>query len=178
MARPAFLVVLALSALIRACGGDQASVVEPGDGSVCSDGPGGRLDVVNEPDWRRYADYTPWTDREGCLLRIDVLAERRGPDHCGWADAKVLIAGDPFESRYTSDADSVEYVSDPNGVFGVAEFPEGFQVLDQLPGDAEDSGFRQGSRELWTSSSDLHAVYIKSPDGVERWPRGDTPECS
>lgn len=177
MTRCVFLVVLT-SVLILACGGTQPSGVESGPEMVCSDDPGGRLDVANEPDWRRYADYTPWTDREGCLLRIDVLAERSGPDHCGWAQAKVLIAGDPIGSRYTDEGDSVEYVSDPNGVFGVADFSEGFQLLDQLPDDAEDSGFRQGLRELWTSSSDLHAVYIKSPDGVERWPSGDTPGCA
>lgn len=178
MTRRTILVVLVLSALRLACAGERPSAAESGIEMVCSDDPGGQLDVANEPDWRRYANYTPWTDREGCLLRIDVLAERRGPDHCGWAEARVLIAGDPLGSRYTSDTDSVEYVRDPNGVFGVAEFSEGFQALDQLPDDAQDSGFRQSSRELWTSSSDLHAVYIKFPKGVERWPRGDTPGCS
>jgi hypothetical protein len=177
MTRRVFMVVPTLSALILACDGNQQSGLESGTEQDCSDGSGGRLDVANEPDGRRYAEYLQWTDRDGCLLRIDVLAERNGPDHCGWATARVLIAGDPIGTRYTSGADTVEYVSDPSGVFGVAQLSEGFQLLDQLPDDAQDSGFRQGSRELWTSSSDLHVVYIRTPDGVERWPSGVTPKC-
>jgi hypothetical protein len=59
----------------------------------CMANPGSPLDVAGEPDWRQYADYFPWTDVDGCLVRIDVLAERAGPDHCGWEDSRVLITG-------------------------------------------------------------------------------------
>jgi hypothetical protein len=75
------------------------------------------LAVGSEPDWRQFAQYLPWTDTEGCLVRIDVLAERPGPDHCDWQASRVMITGNPFGSRYTDSADDVEYVRDPEGVW-------------------------------------------------------------
>lgn len=147
------------------------------DPQECSAGEDSALHVEGEPDWRQYGDYTPWTDTNGCLVRIDVLAERTGPDHCGWEESRVIITGDPFETRYTDDSTWVEYVRDPNGVYEIPEFVEGFRVLDSLPDDSIDTGYRQGSRELWISSADPDAIFIRSEDAVERWPRGEVPGC-
>lgn len=176
--------------LVSACAGteteSQASPSsEPGpqsgsaldDPRECSAEKDSALDVEGEPDWRQYADYTPWTDVDGCLVRIDVLAERPGPDHCGWEDSRVIITGDPFETRYTDGSMSVEYVRDPNGVYEIPAFVDGFRVLDSLPDDAVDTGYRQGTRELWISSADPEAIFIRGEASVERWPRGDVPGC-
>ena len=135
------------------------------------------LAVGSEPDWRQFAQYLPWTDTEGCLVRIDVLAERPGPDHCDWQDSRVMITGNPFGSRYTDSADDVEYVRDPEGVYGNDEFMNGFVESDELPDDATDSGYRQAGRQLWFSASDPDALFIGSGETVERWPRGEVPGC-
>lgn len=144
----------------------------------CEADPNSPIDVASEPDWRQYADYLPWTDTEGCLVRIDVLAERPGPDHCDWQDSRVLIAGDPIGSPYTDSADDVEYVRDPNGVYGVDAFVNGFEDGVDLPEDAVDSGYRQAGRQLWFSAGDPDAAFIRSGDNVERWPRGEVPGCA
>ncbi len=151
-----------------------SSVNEPRE---CSAEEDSALHVEGEPDWRQYGEYTPWTDVNGCLVRIDVLAERTGPEHCGWEDSRVIITGDPFGVRYTDDSTSIEYVRDPNGVYDSPAFVEGFQILGSLPEAAVDTGYRQGGRELWISSEDTDAVFVRSQDSVERWPRGDVPGC-
>lgn len=76
----------------------------------CDAPEGTPLDVAHEPDWRPYGAYLPWTDRDGCLLRIDVLAERSGPEHCDWQGARTLIGGQPLGARYTAPADGIEFV--------------------------------------------------------------------
>jgi hypothetical protein len=135
------------------------------------------IDVAGEPDWRRFADYLPWTDRDGCLVRIDVLAERPGPEHCGWESTRVIVMGDPLGVLYSGTFDSIEFVRDPEGVYDVPAFVEGFRLVDGLPMDAVDTNYRQRERELWLAASDPAAVYIVSPGGAERWPQGEVPVC-
>src|SRR5207302_2730778 len=62
----------------------------------------------------------------GCLVRIDILAERPGPEHCGQGGASVLISGRPLGARYGTSADTLEFVRDPDGVFGRPDLSEGF----------------------------------------------------
>jgi hypothetical protein len=144
----------------------------------CSGDPGSPLDVAGEPDWRQYADYAPWTDANGCLIRIDVLAERAGPEHCGWEKTRVLISGDPLGTRYSNHDTSLNYVRDPGGRYGVQAFVDGFRTIEELPTDAIDSGFRRGNAELWLSPSDPDAVYIWDSGAGERWPKGEPPLCA
>lgn len=143
----------------------------------CIDEFGGPLDVAGEPNWRGFGDYRAWTDTDGCLIRIDVLAERTGPEHCDWEETRVLITGSPLGSRYVNSTSDIEYVRDPDGQYGVPEFVEGFQILESLPSDAIDTGFRHGDRQLWLSPSDPNAVYIQDGQTVERWPEGTVPGC-
>lgn len=144
----------------------------------CAGGPGSPLDVAGEPDWRRFADYTPWTDASGCLIRIDVVAERAGPEHCDWEKTRVLITGDPLGTRYFNEDTTLNYVRDPGGRYGVRAFVTGFRTLDEMPTDAVDTGFRQGNRELWLSPSDPDGAYIWDSGAGERWPKGDPPLCA
>jgi hypothetical protein len=147
-------------------------------GQPCTAAAGSPIDVATEPNWRAYGDYTPWTDLSDCLVRIDVLAERVGPEHCNFQDTRVLIMGQPLGARHTSRADTVEYVRDPKGSYGKPAFVSGFSANATLPSGARDTGFRQGERELWLDPTDDSAVYVKSSAGVERWPRGEVPACS
>jgi hypothetical protein len=182
------LVALMLSTsllLLGGCAGEDSTDLSPQAQSAstqtrareCDSVEGSTIDVKHEPDWRPHATYRPWTDRDGCLLRIDVLAERAGPDHCGWQEASVIIAGRPIGSRYTEQADAVEYVKDPNEAFGLRDLAEAFDPNASLPEDAVDAGFRRAGLALWHEPGDQSAVWIVAPDRVERWPAGTPPVC-
>jgi len=158
--------------------GTTAPVTDTPAAHECDGASGSDIDVVREPNWRRYAAYLPWTDRDGCLVRIDVLAERPGPEHCGWERARVLIMGQPLGSRYSGPANDVEFVRDPDGVFDLSALTAGFVPGAVLPAAAVDSGYRRGTRQLWHVPGDPSAIWLRSPEGVERWPVGDAPLCS
>lgn len=143
----------------------------------CEAEEGSVIDVAHEPDWRAYAGYLPWTDADGCLLRIDALAERPGPEHCGWEGARVLIVGQPLGTLYTTPADTTEFVRDPDGVFDRPDLTAGFEPNATLPDDAVDSGFRRDDLAVFHTPGDQSAIWLVSPGGVERWPAGDTPLC-
>lgn len=156
--------------------GDEPATETP-EPRECEADEGDVTDVANEPDVRQWGDYLPWTDRDGCLVRIDVIAERPGPDHCGWEEARVLITGRPFGARYSTLGDSREYVRDPAGVFGDPSLTAGFDPEASLPATAVDSGFRRGDIELWHDPADPSAIWMVSPDHTERWPAGESPLC-
>lgn len=123
------------------------------------------------------ADYQSWTDEDGCLLRIDVVAEWPGPEHCDWQRARVLIVGDPLGTPYTNAGNGIEYVRDPEGVFGEPALTAGFDPDASLPSAAADSGYRRGKLELWHVPGDRSAIWLRSPNGVEQWPAGEPPGC-
>ena len=154
---------------------DQAEVPAPHD---CQGERGGATDVAGEPPWRQHAPYRVWTDEDGCRIRIDVLAERPGPEHCDWQSASVLITGRPVGARYSSVEDNVEYVRDPEGTFGRPELTNGLDLDADLPDNATDTGFRRGAAELWTVNGDDSAVWIVERGRAERWPAGTTPGCA
>jgi hypothetical protein len=162
--------------VVSACSGND-SVREGGEPHECEAEEGSVIDVAHEPDWRPYADYQPWTDPDGCRLRIDVLAERPGPEHCGWDRARVITTGQPLGTPYTTPAETTEFVRDPEGVFGQPDLSVGFEPDTALPDDAVDSGYRRDDLALWHRPGDPSAIWLVSRDGVERWPAGDSPDC-
>lgn len=165
----------------RPDGGDRsrpaALSTAPADPHECEAKEGSVIDVAHEPNWRSNASYLPWTDADGCLLRIDVLAERPGPEHCGWQQARVLIVGQPLGTPYTTRADTTEFVRDPDGAFDRPDLTAGFDPLATLPDDAVDSGFRRDDLAVFHTPGDQSAIWLVSPEGVERWPAGDPPLC-
>jgi hypothetical protein len=154
----------------------EGAVLEPRE---CEAHDGSPLDVAHEPDWRRYADYSTITDSDGCIVRIDVLAERSGSDHCGQGAARVLITGDPFGTPYGSGADSVHYVRDPDGLFGDPGLAAGYREELTVPSGAGFTGYLIGDRPIWIDPDDPDAVWVIAEDTTaERWPRGKTPPCN
>ena len=149
----------------------------PDRGAVICDSPTGSVtDIANEPDWRRYGDYRAWTTADGCLVRIDVPADRPGPDHCGWQSARLIIATIPIGKRYSNEGNAASYVRDPDNVFGDPATVTAFDPDAELPAGAVDSGFRQGATELWTDPADGgSAIYLVAGTTVERWPLDPRP---
>jgi hypothetical protein len=132
------------------------------------------LDVATEPDWRRYADYRDWT-RNGCLVRIDVLADRDGPEHCSYQSVRVIITGSPLGARYSREDDSVEYIRDPLDLFGLAAQLGEDAVM---PVGAVDTGYRSGHTELWIDPADASAIFVVDGERIERWPAGQELGCA
>jgi len=188
--------VLALTAasltLLSACGGDAAAPEQPVAESRphrCTDAPGFITDLSAEPRaWRSAASGRFWTTTDGCLVRMDVVADCSGPDHCGWASARYVVVAHPPggiwrlerpNERLAESARPRHYVRDPEGVY---DRPDTTRLLDldaTLPADAKDSGLRHGAEELWFVPGDAAAVFVKDESGVERWPLDDNlPLCS
>lgn len=142
----------------------------------CDSEPGSLTDVAGEPDWRRYAEYRPWTDTSGCLVRIDMLADRQGPGHCDFEAARVITTGESFGARFSSAEDDTAYVMDPRGVFGDRELMDAYRSDAEKPEDAVDTGARLDETELWMDP-DGGFLYLVEPDGVQWLPRGEPPLC-
>ena len=140
---------------------------------------GGATDVGSEPNWRQYADYRPWKTADGCLVRIDVLADRPGPGHCGFDAARVITTGIPIGTRYTDERSSATYVRDPGNVFGDPATASAFDPHAKLPDGAVDTGLRQQGTQLWVDPIDRTAIYLVAGASVERWPLDPDPAgCS
>lgn len=144
---------------------------------ACSADAGSPLDVASEPPYRKHALYEAWTDKAGCLVRIDVLFERPGPAHCNQQETRVLGMGMPFGARTTGPDDTQLYVRDPNGLYRNPALVAGFNPMTDLPDSAVDTGYRRGELELWLDPQQPSGVYLKRGRLVERWPRGDVPPC-
>lgn len=140
------------------------------------DAPDGSVnDVATEPDWRGFGEYREWTTADGCLLRIDVLGDRPGPEHCGFETARVIVTGIPVGERYTDASDDAEYIRDPENVFGDSDIAAAFDPDAELPADAEDTGFRSEGTELWVVPGDDSAIYLVTGETVESWPHDPEP---
>lgn len=159
----------------RSTGGRQTAQSTAPEPHRCEAEGGAVTDVAGEPDWRRWADYRSWTTAEGCLVRIDVLADRPGPAHCGYESARVIITGKHVGARYGGPGNSAHYVKDPDNVFGDAATAAAFDPDAKLPEGAVDAGFRQEATELWVDPSDGSAIYLVSGGSVERWPLDPEP---
>lgn len=96
-----------------------------------------------------------WTDPGG-----NTLTENPGAEHCGWQSATSL----EFEG--------VRYVRDPQHVFsaGKGEVTSDYDSSTETPAEAEFTGYQKGDDELWQSPQ-VDAVFVRSSDGVELWPR-------
>ncbi len=177
----ALIGTLLLAIVLVGCSGPVASATPtavPTDiiPVACAARAGAVTDIASEPNWRQYADYRPWTTADGgCLVRIDVLAERPGPAHCGWQAARVITTGLPIGARYTDERNDANYVRDPGNVFGDPATASAFNPDAELPERAIDTGFRQGRTELWVDPADLSAIYLVTRASIERWPLDPEP---
>ena len=174
----ALTVLLVTSMTTSSCGGDRSSPAVDESLRACEAESGAATDIASEPHAWRFPEYRDWGDRHGCLVRIDVLTDRSGPAHCGYESARVIVAGAPIGTPFTEPADSVQYVRDPDGAFGVPRLTVGLQLDTVLPAEAVDTGFRQAETELWVVPDDPRFIYLKNGNRAERWPAGEAPLCA
>ncbi len=117
---------------------------------------GADLDVAHEPPLWRQPNNATWF-RTGCVVRIDVITDRPGPDHCGWGTARVIIVGQPLGSRFTTDP--IQYVRDPANAFG-SGLDAGYDGNATLPERAVDTGYRTDTEQLWIVPGDDRFIYL------------------
>ena len=150
----------------------------------CAAVPGSATDLSAEPVGRLAHGDGPhrWTDTNGCPVRIDVIEQYAGPEHCGWQDATFLTVGDPIGTPFAG-ASSRRYFWDPKNVVrqgastsssspvAPGARPETRTTIPvaELPGSAEDTSFRDGNAQLWANGDDPYVVYRVIGDVAERW---------
>jgi len=161
----------ALAALILGCGVPipEATVSPP----AFRVGPPNAATVAaafNVPP--RYPGY-PWS-RDGRRVPLGELTTAAGPDHCGWQSATLLSLGWPPGTVARTAQEARQYIRDPEGVVS-SESKAALGVGVRLPSGARPSGYQTGTIKLYLSPSDQDdAVYLVSPQTVERWPRART----
>ena len=113
---------------------------------------------------------TQWLSTTGEPVSRAVLEDRVGHAHCDHESAHILMRG------------RTAYVRDPEGVFPAWFFSGAhdrreFAILERLPVETVDSGYRSTGRELWWSADDDYA-FIRTATGIEQWPRAESvPTC-
>ncbi|TQJ91869.1 hypothetical protein [Streptomyces sp. SLBN-31] len=106
--------------------------------------------------------YEIWTDRSGERVPVSKVTGGTGPAHCDWQKAHFLSLGEGRNGRtYARDPDGVL----PDGMLGVP-----YDGDARMPADAHDTGYRYHERRLWLTD-DPSRVYVRTPHGVEAWPR-------
>jgi hypothetical protein len=105
----------------------------------------------------RTTDDAPWVDANG--LPTTAVRTVVGNAHCGWESTVWLFL----------DGDKRLYLRDPLGVLRKVSVGR-YLATTKLPGDAVATGLRSRDRELFTTPN-KDFVYIRTPAGVERWPR-------
>lgn len=192
--RPVVALVIATVAwsLLSGCGGGSDLQEQPAADPRtyrCASPPGSLTDLAAEPkDWRSVGSGRFWTTANGCLLRMDVVADYDGPDHCGWESARFLVVGQPPGTVFRLSRPDMKvpraqraytYVRDPQGVFNRPRTTQRLDLNATMPAAATHTGFRRGAEELWAVPNDPAFVYVRSGAKVERWPLEPAlPQCA
>ncbi len=115
-----------------------------------------------------FMDTYGWLDADGCPVDIEAVQTfRPGREfHCShWPPSIRILAPGATERR-----DHLTYTRDPEGVLGGTALSAGFDPEAQLPPDAVDTGYRQGTGVLYRVPDDTSAIYLDFGDTVEMWP--------
>ncbi|MET7700876.1 hypothetical protein [Streptomyces sp. NPDC005485] len=107
-------------------------------------------------------DYEIWTDRDGRRVATTKVSSAEGAEHCDWQSAHFLGLG--------HGKDAVLYARDPAKVLGTQLLTSAYDADVPMPADARDTGYRFHDWQLWVTP-DKKKVYVRTPDGVEAWPR-------
>ncbi|GGT22912.1 hypothetical protein [Streptomyces chromofuscus] len=102
--------------------------------------------------------YDIWTDARGHRVPFAELHTIEGDAHCDWQSVTFLQT-----PRGT-------YARDPEGALPATALIAPYVADTRLPAEARDTGRHDGERHLWLTG-DTSAVYVRTPGGVESWPR-------
>ncbi|WP_055713821.1 hypothetical protein [Streptomyces torulosus] len=111
--------------------------------------------------------YEIWTDAKGRRVPITTVHSSEGAEHCDWQKAHFLSTG-----RDGADGSGL-YGRDPEGVLPDGMLTSAYDGDVRLPEAARDTGYRYEDEdwELWLVEDDPSKAYVRTPDGVELWPR-------
>ncbi|MDF3147011.1 MULTISPECIES: hypothetical protein [unclassified Streptomyces] len=107
-------------------------------------------------------EYEIWTDEDGHRVPTTEISSSAGSAHCDWQQAHFLELG--------AHQDRKLYARDPDGVLEPGMLNAAYDGDVPMPDDAHDTGYRLGDRRLWLTD-DTSTAYVRTPDGVEAWPR-------
>jgi hypothetical protein len=160
--RIAALWSLVLFGVVSGCGSNEGPT-----GTVCTGEAGGVADLSAEPNYS--ATYLHRWALAGCLVRLDVLMTRTSG--CLPED---MVMGSPLGTSTVNGAGRI-YVRGETTQFGGGA--SGYLPNTSLPGEATDTGYRQGARELWMLPDNDTFVFVRYTDDghVEAWPRDTAP---
>ncbi|MGC0327921.1 hypothetical protein RKD23_000911 [Streptomyces sp. SAI-170] len=102
--------------------------------------------------------YTLWTDSTGHRLPYTEIHSYSGPSHCDWQSADFIALAD------------ATYARDPDKVLPEGTLTAPYARHTTLPTDARPLGYHQTDHTLWHTTDPTY-LYVRSPDGVEAWPR-------
>ena len=128
----------------------------------CDAEPDSPTDRNSEPQqWLAFGEYKRWLDAEGCPVRIDVISNINGAEHCDLEDAEFVTIGRPLGRSIISLPPETmnRYVWNADGV--IQGMPPGEIIeLSDLPTTAIDTGYVQGNRQLWIDDESDSVVYV------------------
>ncbi|MFI7407158.1 hypothetical protein ACIBU0_00540 [Streptomyces sp. NPDC049627] len=107
-------------------------------------------------------EFEIWTDRDGRRVPVTEINSSVGAAHCDWQEAHFLELG-TYRDRKV-------YARDPEGVLEPGMLTAAYDGDVRLPGDAHDTGYRLGDWRVWLTD-DKSMAYVRTPEGVEAWPR-------
>lgn len=128
---------------------------------TCGAEPGSPTDLTAEPkDWLLNGDYHRWADSDGCPVRIDVISQNAGPEHCGWESVTFLSIGDPLGASIATERPGRRFAWDPDNVLvGDPAYAGATIATADLPATAADTGYRDGDSQLWLDDADPSVLY-------------------
>lgn len=133
----------------------------------CDAEPGSPTDLDSEPaQWLAFGDYKRWFDAEGCPVRIDVISNINGAEHCDLEDAEFITIGRPLGRSIISLPPETmnRYVWNADGV--IEGMPPGETIeISELPASAIDTGYVQGDRQLWIDGESESVIYVVEDGG-------------
>lgn len=129
----------------------------------CRSERGSPTDLDAEPaEWLLYGQYTRWSDTAGCPVRVDVISQYDGPEHCGWQGVDFLTVGRPIGTSFKDDENTADtYVWDPDDrLADVDDIDRGRHIdITELPPTATDTGYRLDGVELWLDNDNRDVAY-------------------
>lgn len=113
----------------------------------------------------------PWSLAGEPVSRKQVESNA-GAAHCGWEKAHFIGLSWPPGRTYDDPRRLRSYAKDPTGVLGAPALRDGFEPDTKLPGDAVDTGYRNGGYALWYSpATGDKRVWLVRDGKVESWPK-------